>query len=279
MNDRNASFFYFCFASLLFWTSILQLHATERRPWFGPDKLPEWRTTYTYLHTSKIHSDLQNLAIASDSQFIDMGLAVSPIPILSFEAEIQGADTQLRTFGLDQIVLTGRYLVLDDVSASAPVSLALGASYVHASRQAIRDPFCFHHGINEWVAHASVGKEWVCSNFWSHRGWGYVGIGNGGKGFPWIRSILGWDWNRWDLDQLSIYLEGLWGLGSDSFDLTGFQNYARIKHRSLDIGCSWTHWWEKNGSLTLGYAFRPYARNFPANGHAIELKLYIPFGL
>ena len=69
----------------------------------------------------------------------------------------------------------------------------------------------------------------------------------------------------------------LWGLGKKIFAITfhdnlHFKGYGKINHKSVDLGIPLWLYDGMLGTLSLQYARRVYAYNFPKNANLVLLK-------
>ena len=101
-----------------------------------------------------------------------------------FAYEIEGgiAHTALRDCELDDLRLTGRYFVLNDVAGLDPLSLSFGLTVAGVNGLALRDYNLLHHGHIECEAHLAVGQEFSTFDTWCWRWWQGVGLGTGDIG-------------------------------------------------------------------------------------------------
>lgn len=265
----------------LFLLTPLFLQANDLSPWFGPDKLPEFRCCYLYRHYPRVSTGSHLAKHVGNDQFVDAGISFSPAPEWSAEFEVISAATTERSFGLDTLRLTGRYRLLDDVVDLATVSLVVGLVADYASRAALRDIGSFHHGRGEFEAFLSAGRELaLCEEFWTSRIWGMVGVGLADMGSPWTHLLVKFEKNHYDLHRYGLFLEGLWGFGNHDLHLhREFRGYGPIRHRSFDLGIQYQYFWSELGWIGLSYAYRIWAKNFPAEAHTVEVCVNIPFNL
>lgn len=215
------------------------------------------------------------------------GLAVG-LPIyypgdFVFQGDIQlettFANTRHRSFGLDNVKLTARYLFMDDISED-PVSVMFGVTGIQALRQALNDLGSFHHGLIEGEVHVSIGKECSDMEFWASRWWTVLAIGQADVGSPWLRVNAVWEKNLCNQHHFKLFMNTLWGLGNRSLHLNRhFHGYGSIRHQSVDIGFHYGYWFEYGVELSVEYTRRVYAKNFPENVNIFQVAFSYPFGL
>lgn len=255
------------------------LAATEFAPWFGRSLEIEWRSTALFQFFNSIATPVKPTHYKSFAQFYTGSLS-SSFDRIAIEMEMTCAATHHRSFGLDNMRVTGRYLFLNDVVGDE-VSATVGATLSAAMRKAVYDLSSFHHSAFEAEGHLAVGKELSCSSFWVQRGWGLLALGTGTRGRPWVRADLAFERNYWDFQEWQLFAHSLWGLGDRNIHLRReFKGYGLIKHRSVDLGIRYTRMiGHIGGRASFEYARRVYALNFPKNCNSYLFRLTYPFGI
>jgi len=198
----------------------------------------------------------------------------------NWQAEIEGtfARTHEQRPAFDHLSLIGRYRFLNDMVGDC-VSLTPGITFTQAFKHSVHDITSFHHGKVECELHVAVGKERPCEDFWISRWWGVFGLGVADVGSPWLRGELNLEKNCWDLYQLRLFAKTLWGLGHRGLCPEDFDGYGPILHQSIDLGLEFKYRFEMGLTVGLGYAYRIFARNFPARVNRVCLSLEYPFGI
>jgi hypothetical protein len=248
-----------------------QLTATEYLPWVGPTLEFEWRDHLRYQHYrfKKRTSDDLFLNISLSNAYQDLGV----------ELEITAANTNRQPGHLDQLKITGRKVLLDDILED-PVSLTAGCSLIQAFRSSLCDRSSFHHGYNEAELFVSTGKELTFSENWESRLWGIAGLGVAiDRGSPWIHLEGAYE-QRWhEKHECRIGLYSLYGLGHQKLRLHHFHGYGPVKHRSVDIQLRYTYLIDFFGNASIEFSQRLYAHHFPAYARSVTLQLMYSFGL
>lgn len=255
------------------------LSATELSPWFGPEFDIELRSTFQYQLYKHLRSPDGFIRHHSNDTFYTLSAALSAFGY-SGELETTVAHTNKQRPAFDNFRLTGRYQILDDVPGIDPVSLVAGLTVTKAFWHSLHDVSSFHHGEIEAEAHLSIGKEFSFKQFWKNHLWAVAGIGIGDHGSPWFRANVYWDKNWWDRHFLRIFAHTLWGLGGNNLRRDKrFPGYGPIQHRSIDLGVRYSYEFECLGKLSLEYAQRLYAYNFPFQDHLflISFRYRLPF--
>ena len=262
----------------LFLVGLNNLSATELAPWYPRNLELQPKVSYAFQTYRDINTHHGNKKRPSDSSFVNLSLS-GALSIYAAEIEVNFAETAHRTFTFSDVRLTGRYQFLDDVIGD-PVSLVAGVTVIQDLRLARQDLSCFYHGGIEGEFTLAVGKECVCEQFWTSRLWGVAGIGIADIGSPWLRFDAQWDNNWYDLHELSFFIDTLWGLGGRGLSINHpFRGYGPIHHQSIDLGVKYSRTFCSGAIGTIGYAFRPYALNFPRFVSTFYVSLLYPFGL
>lgn len=255
------------------------LSARDLTPWLTKDFEFQPRASIVYQTYPKIATKHEHGTQSADDQFYSMGIELSAFDY-SAELETTLAHTRRQHYCFDDIRLTGRYRILNDIPGDDPVTLTAGVTLIQAFRHSLHDVSSFHHGQFEAEAHVTVGKETPLEEFWMTHWWAVFAMGLGDHGSPWIRTELAWEKNWYDGDQLRLFANTLWGLGGRSISsVKHFGGYGPIDHRSIDLGIRYSHLFDFSGILSLEYIHRPYAHNFPEHANILQLSFIYPFGL
>ncbi len=268
------------------------LSATEFSPWFGPVLEIEGRVNclveqysaidgrvrspYGYFPVDEHHvKDIQSAC----NVFVDVSASLAPTEEWSAEIEAVAADTRHRSFGMDSLLLTGRYRWLNDIVGD-PVSLSTGLTVIKVFKPAWHDLAVFHHGGIACEAHVAAGKEFSCRQFWTNRVWAVAAAGVGDIGSPWLRGDLFWEHNWWDRQQVRLFVHSLWGMGGDTLNLAvPFRGYGPIRHQSVDAGLRYSYYFESGFTASVVYARRVFAKNCPQRVNFAIFELRYAFGL
>ncbi len=255
------------------------MDALELRPWFGTVLEIEGRAeSYleVYHSLNGEHGDRDRPAC---DVFVDFSASLAPTENWSVEVEALTGDTRHRSFGMDSVLLTGRYLWLNDIIGD-PLSLATGLTVTKVFKPARYDVAIFHHGGVACEATVAAGKEFSCEQFWTSRYWAVGGVGMGDIGSAWVRGDAAWEHNWWDLHLAGIFLNTLWGFGRHALDLEKpFRGYGPIEHQSIDLGLRYRLALECGLALKVEYAYRVFARNCPQHVNWVNVGIFYPFGL
>lgn len=260
-------FFYFCFYLVKIFSS---LNATEFLPWVGPTLEFEWRNHFRY-QQSKLKNHLFHdlfLNVSLSNAYQDLGL----------ELEMTAANTFYQRGKLDQLKMTGRYVILDDLLQDF-VSLTAGLSLTQAFHHSLYDKSSFHHGYHEGEIFLASGKEWSFSQNWHSRLWGVVGLATAiNRSFPWLHVESTYE-RRWkDKHEGRIGIKTLYGFGHQKLK-DPFKGYGFIAHRSVDLFLRYTYLIDFFGQTSVELSQRLYSKNFASSAFSLTFQLLYTFGL
>lgn len=253
--------------------------ATDFKPWFSRDFELQPRITARYQSYPFISTPYGKKGCSADDYFFDFSIGGAALGY-SVEIETIVADTPRQAPACDQVRLTARRLVLDDVGGEDPFSMAAGFTVIQAFRSSLHDISSFHHGQIEGEMHVAIGKETAWRNLWMTRWWGVLGVGIADRGSPWVRANLVWDKNMCNQSFVRLFMNTLWGLGGNNIRHTRhFSGYGGIGHQSIDLGARYTYLFESAAELSIEYAKRVHARNFPGRANLVQISFLYPFGI
>jgi hypothetical protein len=144
----------------------------------------------------------------------------------------------------------------------------------------MRDVSSPYHAQGNLEIGVAAGKEIDSTYQWLWRFWGFVGTGIGNRGYPWLRPILTAEGKFQLRHKLKLSAEGYFGFGDRSrVNIDDFNGYAKVQHRSIDIGLNYTYLFEIWGALAVQYSFRIYAHSFPQHTSIFTAEYRFPFSL
>lgn len=252
--------------------------ATEMKPWLGNLYEFEFRPFLIYQGYSHLSTGSSSEKYSSNDLFLNLSLTNS-VELFGLEAEILGAKTRHQKYDVDQIKLTGRAILQDDISGD-PIGLIAGLSFIQAFRPSVYDVSSFHHGFSEAEIFLSVGKENSLGMDWISRWWAIFALGTAAdRGSPWIRFDLAYEKVFGEKQEIRLFCNTLWGTGNKRLHLCDFEGYGPIQHQSVDLGFRYTYLIDYFGTASLEYSYRVHARNFPEYTHRVIAQVLYTFGL
>jgi len=272
---------------LILWAIVIPQvgFATQFEPWLGNFGELEWRNS---IHFQTYHHLLRGShprPYASDDLFLESSLS-GTIYNFMLELEAVGANTR-RQSGIDQLKVTGKYVWDNDIAGDS-LSLMTGLSFIQSFVPSLQDPSSFHHGRSETEIFVSIGKEFAYDYYddlfydanWSSRIWGMLAIGTAAdRGSAWHRLMVAYERRFKENHEIKVFVNGLYGLGHQKFNLDHFHGYGSIRHGSIDLGFRYSYLIDFFGTASVEYSNRVYSRNFPAHVSQITLQVLYPFGL
>lgn len=252
--------------------------STERQPWLGNLYEFEFRPSLLYQSYSHLSSGSSSIKYSSDDLFLNLSLSNS-VERFGLEGELVGAKTRRQRYCVDQIKLTGRAVLQDDI-AGDPISVIAGLSLSEAFRPALHDVSSFHHGYSEAELFLSVGKEKTFESDWVSRWWALFALGTAAdRGSPWVRFNLACERAFCERQEIRLFLNTLWGTGHKQLRFCHFKGYGSVQHQSIDLGFRYTYLLDFFGTASLEYSYRIHSRNFPENTHQLLAQVLYTFGL
>lgn len=256
---------------------MIQAHGLERRPWLYPPYELHAGAAIEGWWFSSVDHGFNPIDYHSNNVLVQGYLIIPFAPMWEAEVEMELERTTKRHFGFESIALEVRKQIYDDVQGDfVSIDVGVNARYVPNSRlEDVAVPY--HHLINFEVLGA-IGKESAYKYEWFRRGFIFLALGQADRGYPWIRSTIEFEARAFQQSIFRVFAYGYFGLGNVvRVNVNHFDGYAKIEHRSVDVGASYSYIFEIWGKLTLQYSYRPYARSFPERVNAVKLMYDLPF--
>jgi len=247
-------------------------------PWFHTIAEFDLCSSYCYRYYSSVDRCVNRIHHHSHDQLIDLNVGLRFLPNWEAQLEVDFLHTSsYSTWNMHRIGGQVRYLVLDDVAGDV-ISLTLGGRLFYVPNDVLHDVSSPYHASGNIELGIAVGKEVEKIDQWLYRFYGFLGVGQGSRGYPWMRSLLSAEMHYPSHHKFCLFSEGYMGCGGkDYVDVEYFKGYAKIKHRSVDLGCSYVYSFDIWGSLGVQYSYRIYARAFPKRLHAFKVEYRLPF--
>jgi hypothetical protein len=253
--------------------------ATQVSPWLPNDKEIELRCATTYQTYSKVQAASTEFSGDSNDFFLDLSVAGSPFYPITAEAELALAKTENRGYGIGDVKLTGRLLLMNDIVGDL-FSLMGGVTFIYAPDATVNDPGTPHHGNIELEGHLSIGKELAEGKVWNHRMWALVGGGYAFENSPWLRYQGQYEYNICDRHQVHLFGKGRYGFGDKDFDPTKpFKGYQKIDYHFVDTGFAYLYLIDYVGSIKGAFSYRAWTRNGPKDACIFTIEFLYPLGL
>lgn len=239
------------------------LSGTELKPWFDTDYLPVWRNSYAFEDYDRIDTGEGKVAIDGRNHLFDSSMSLTLDDSYAGEFEILASATSSRDFSFESGKFTGRMQLADDVIGD-PLSIVAGLSLITPTRQARNDVNLLYHGLFECEVHVSFGREHAPMAHWESRWWSTFIVGLANRGSPWLSARIAWERQFCYNQRLELFVDGFGGCGHHDLVLSRpFMGYGGIAYRGIDLGLVYRYLTPCYGVFSLGYRWRPYARNLP----------------
>lgn len=264
---------------LLFFLFPLSLAAFEVSPWLTPIAEFQFQPSYSYRTYPNVSRARNPSRYSSHDHLIDLNLGVQCWPNWDVQVEWEFSNTRKLSWGTQRLGMQVRYLILDDV-AGDPVSLAVGSQIFFVPTRNMRDPSSPYHAQGNLELGAAIGKEIDKVFNWQYRFYGFVGVGTGNRGYPWLRPLLSAAFNYHNRHHIEAFSEGYFGFGKrHSVDIRRLNGYAKILHQSIDVGLSYHYLFQIWGALGVQYSFRVFAHAFPEYTSIFTIEYHLPFSI
>lgn len=247
------------------------------QPWYPEKSLEiQARADYLFQAFDTVQSSHGDFSYRAQDSFLDLSL-LGALEGWGAEVEVVISDTKQHSLYPDSFWLTGRYQIRND-TVGDPVSVIAGITAIVPTAAGLDDLSSFHHGHFEGEIHLAVGKETVCYDWWTSRYWAAGALGCAlDEGSPWFRACFNYETN-WDRTYfLHAFVKTLWGFGGNAIHRPHFDGYGSIAHQSVDLGARLSYLTESNLTISLGYAYRVYAYNFPEHANLVSFNLLSAF--
>ncbi len=253
--------------------------ALQEQPWFSLPFECEGSLSYAYTFFDHVQDAKPQLHSTYKEQLFALNLGVTAPETINWELEWAVAKTPRHGVGYRTFAFQARYLWLDDCQGDA-VSWATGLTLRNVSAGSLHDlsnPFpargCFE------LTNA-IGKEWIHGCNWGQRFFGFLGVGQGTQGSPWLRTDFFYYAAYQERHELRAYCLSYFGFGSHHIvHLEHFNGWSKIAHRSIDGGIGYRFCFPCWGSLSVDYIRRLYARSYPSRSNCFLLSYELPFSV
>lgn len=272
---KRVTFFFFLMPLLLL-PAICP--ATDLKPWFQKDCEVEIRATALYQNFNSIATPHHSRRYQGQDAFMTLS-AEYPFKRYCGEFEAMAAYTRHQKGRWDSFRFTGRYQWLNEIDQD-PFSLVTGLTVIQPLSRALHDISSFHHGHIELEVHLSFGKQYhLHCNDYLYRWWCILSYGTANVGSDWFRSDLACEYKYAEAHHFRGFMTTLTGWGHQDLCIHTFKGYGPIKHRSVNVGVRYSYEMDCWGTLSLEYARRVYAYNFPEDANFILFEYKVPFGV
>lgn len=256
----------------------VEAFSLDQKPWMG-----EWlefylKPSFTYRYYPSVNRGVNPSDYSSHDRFTDLELQGAFLASWDAQLGVEFADTSRQALGTQSAVIELRHQWLNDITGDA-LAFSSGIMTRWVSERSLKDVSCPYSAPWNFELGNSVGKEFSTQGHWHFRFWGYLGVGLGTRGRPWITPLLSVEGHFRDKHTLELQALGYFGFGKTRLvNVNNFHGYGTIFHQSIDLGLKYTYkisnMW---GSLYGMYAYRVLAKAFPAHASTLEVGYSFPF--
>jgi len=265
-----------CVLVLLLSHPILLL-ALQTKPWLGNPYEFDFESAFTYSRYRKVEGASKQLKSPSNDYDLFFDLGFTPRYNIDVRAEFELAETPRQNFNWRSAALQARYQWLNDI-AGDPISLTTGVNFRAVPHHSLKDVSCPYASYANYELTLSLGKEWSKEGEWTMRTYGYATVGMANHGFPWMHDIVTWQFNWQDTHALFLFTVGDFGFGHQQHvNVHRFNGWGEFLHQSIDLGLAYRYRINIWGTLTVSYAYRLFAHNFPQRVNFFTLTYHLPF--
>ncbi|MBS0620945.1 MAG: hypothetical protein JSS61_05760 [Verrucomicrobia bacterium] len=192
--------------------------------------------------------------------------------------ELEFVQTPRQNFGVRSGAIQARYRFLNDISGDDPISLVVGLSLRGVTKHSLQDVSSPYASDFNGEITCSLGREWANKGHWTTRTYGLVAVGMANRSYPWTRGLYAFEKKWRDTHRLSLFTLGSIGFGPrHHVDVNHFDGWGKFHYQSIDLGATYGYQFSVWGTLSLSYAHRVFARNFPQAVNWIALEYHLPF--
>jgi len=262
------------FLLLLFTSSVW---AFEESPWFSEPYLFEFRPAFTWGYFSEVEGGSESFS--SNTQDLVLNLGVATMSNIEAQVDLQFWGSKQKSFNFESMAVQLRYLVLDDLVGDL-ISLTAGANFRVVPFWRLQDVAMPYHYVSNLEAVVSAGKEFSSGPYWYFHLYGLGAFGWANKGAPWLRFLLEGRYNIQNTHRLSGICRSYIGLGDKrTVDVSNFDGYYDVYHRSIDLAASYYYHFREWGDLGVEGGYRVFARAYPEWNRYIMIEWKVPFSI
>lgn len=272
IKKRFLVFFFISFAS------ALRSQGFKKDPWVDQFLQFRFEPSFLYRKYPFVSGGINPSSYSSNDRFTQIKMGGVVLPDADLELLIEFADTAKQRLGTQSIGGQLAYQLLDDYTGSL-FSYTPSVNIRFVSSRSLKDVSCIYHYSWNFEVGQALGKEWSLNESWIFKPYIYLSVGQANKGSPWISSYIHLEGFYNQKHSLAVLCFGYFGFGKYHLvNIDAFNGYAQIYHQSVDLGLQYQYFISQvYGSVTLSYAYRVFAKNFPSNANSFELRYNLPF--
>ena len=248
-------------------------------PWYSPLAEFQLRPDYSYRYYPSVNQGKENVSYHSHDHRTGLNLGVQFWPNWEVQLESDFLRSRKLNWGTERVGLQVRHLFLDDVAGDR-ISLSVGLQGFYVPTRALRDVSVPYHAQGNIELGTAIGKEIDKTYNWLFRFCGFLGLGAANRGMPWFCPLAAAEMKFHQRHVFKAFSESYVGFGHrHKVNINSFNGYAKIAHRSIDLGLNYTYLFRIWGALSFGGSYRLYARSFPKHASTFKIEYRLPFSL
>lgn len=257
----------------------LQVYGLEEKPWFYPPFNFHTKATFDVSFFTNVDNGFNPIGYHSTNFEAVLGVLAPVSPKWDAEFEVELQSTSMTNFGFESAVLQVRRLLLNDIIGDF-VSLDLAANIRAVPKHRLRDVAVPYHDLWNFELSSALGKEFTKEEEWLWRVFILGAVGQANRGYPWLKANFDIRAKAFKDYMFSAFLNSYFGLGKKTLiDIRHFEGYGMYRHQSIDVGATFTVFFEVLGSLTLAYTHRFLANTYPEDYNSFVISYDLPFSL
>lgn len=233
---------------------------------------------YSFAHIPRIQGGFNPSNYSTDENKLTLSGWMTTMSHLELGLLFEFNQTDRLPFNLESGGFYGKKNFFDDWSGDK-FGLDAGVLVQFVPTNRLRDPITPYNDIANFTLFGEIYKNFL------FRGDAITitpvlgaDLGMANRGYPWLNPFLG---GRLSMDPFLIDLSflGSFGFGNrTTIDVSQFRGYAFTAYRSIDVEVLMSYAILEEGSLSVGYFNRLFARAFPQGrqGFFVQLDLPIP---
>lgn len=246
-------------------------------PWLRMPYHMAGSLTYRYQFFDNVQNGVNPYGYHSHENLARANLLVPYAADGDIELEAEFNETAKNSFNFESVGLQLRRQILNDIAGDF-VSIMLGGNVRYVTGLRLHDVVTPYHNLFNFELLGALGREVSRDGDWIARFFGFGAVGFANEGSPWIRVLLDARGKFHRSYVLRLFAEGYFGLGSQVIvNVDHFDSYAKIAHQSIDVGGSYTYIFQTQGSLSIQYAYRVFARSYPEHTNLFTFNYLFSF--
>jgi hypothetical protein len=259
--------------------ALISAEALETKPWLGEAYACRAGTWFSYEWFPRVQGASVQLPHSEQSRNVGLRAGMTCFPALDVELEGEWGQTNFVNWSLRSVALQMRGRLLNDLIGD-PCSLVLGVTLRVAPTHLLRDVSTPYAAQGNAEVTLACGREYGDGALWTVRTYGWLALGQANRGYPWLRPLWIGEWQWRERHRLALLLSGAVGFGGQQgVDVHHFTGWAPYQYRSIDLGARYALKLGTWGALSVEYARRLFAHNYPMQSNHVIATYSMPFSV